>query len=244
MHLPVELEACIIVDNDRYDSCACTPTWGLSIYINLKYEEESIPIIFDVGGDFNVWRNNFLSLNLSREIYGIFISHWHGDHAGALPDVISFLGGGMGVYVPGITPIELRHLKQLGGHVILCEIENVIASGVFSTGTMGLFLKEHALAVHLQDKGLAVFLGCSHPGLIKMVERAMAVSGVNRLYAVIGGFHMSSYTEGVKVSRKLKEYGARYISPIHCTGEGFRRGAREVFGEGFLEGGCGFRFKL
>lgn len=48
-------------------------------------------------------------------------------------------------------------------------------------------------------------VGCSHPRIINILKRAQEVSGVNKIFAVIGGFHISSFTEGIAVGKFLRE---------------------------------------
>src|SRR5205814_6693882 len=49
---------------------------------------------------------------------------------------------------------------------------------------------EHATCYVVQGRGLVVISSCSHCGVINAIRQAMAVSGVNRLHAVLGGFHL------------------------------------------------------
>ena len=42
----------------------------------------------------------------------------------------------------------------------------------------------------LRGRGLVVICSCSHCGLINTIRQAMAVSGVDKLHAVLGGFHL------------------------------------------------------
>ena len=49
---------------------------------------------------------------------------------------------------------------------------------------------EHATCYIVQGRGLVVISSCGHVGLINTIKQAMAVSGVSKLHAVIGGFHL------------------------------------------------------
>ncbi len=46
---------------------------------------------------------------------------------------------------------------------------------------------EHATCYVVQGRGLVVISSCGHLGLINTIKAAMAVSGVGKLHAVIGG---------------------------------------------------------
>ena len=50
---------------------------------------------------------------------------------------------------------------------------------------------DQALVVNLRGKGLVVLTGCGHAGVINTVRQARALSGVERVHAIIGGFHLS-----------------------------------------------------
>lgn len=81
---------------------------------------------------------------------------------------------------------------------------------------------EMALCINLQGKGLVVLSGCAHNGIINTIKRCQEVSGVEEVYAVIGGFHLgfpevpASMTE--KTIEKLREIAPKVIIPQHCTG--------------------------
>ncbi len=49
---------------------------------------------------------------------------------------------------------------------------------------------DQSLAIHLPGKGLVVISGCAHSGIINTIRYAQRITGEERLYAVIGGFHL------------------------------------------------------
>ena len=51
---------------------------------------------------------------------------------------------------------------------------------------------EHEIATNyvVKGKGLVVLTSCSHRGVINTVRQAQAASGVQKVHAVIGGFHI------------------------------------------------------
>jgi 7,8-dihydropterin-6-yl-methyl-4-(beta-D-ribofuranosyl)aminobenzene 5'-phosphate synthase len=57
------------------------------------------------------------------------------------------------------------------------------------------FRHEIATAFHLKGRGLVVLTSCSHRGVVNAVRQAQAVSGVEKVHAVIGGFHLVPYKE-------------------------------------------------
>lgn len=81
---------------------------------------------------------------------------------------------------------------------------------------------EMALCINLKDKGLVVISGCAHNGIINTIKRCQEVSGIDEVYAVIGGFHLG-FPEvprdmPAKTIEKLKEINPKVVIPQHCTG--------------------------
>ena len=85
------------------------------------------------------------------------------------------------------------------------------------------FRHEIATAFNLKDRGLIILTSCSHRGVVNAIRQAQAVSGVQKVHAVIGGFHLAPY--GAEYIRQtiadLKEIGPDYVVPLHCSGEVF-----------------------
>lgn len=80
---------------------------------------------------------------------------------------------------------------------------------------------DQGLVVHLQDRGLVVISGCAHAGIINTVRYAQKITGVGKVYAIIGGFHLSGPQFEPWIERtvqELKEISPQLIVPMHCTG--------------------------
>lgn len=82
---------------------------------------------------------------------------------------------------------------------------------------------EHATCYIVQGKGLVVITSCGHVGLINTVKSAMAVSGVSKVHAVIGGFHLApakaDYIE--HTIDELEVLDPDVVIPMHCSGANF-----------------------
>jgi 7,8-dihydropterin-6-yl-methyl-4-(beta-D-ribofuranosyl)aminobenzene 5'-phosphate synthase len=79
---------------------------------------------------------------------------------------------------------------------------------------------DQALIVNIDGKGLAVILGCAHAGIINTIKHAQKVTGIEDLYALIGGFHLlKANEERIKSTvEALLELNPTIIRPGHCTG--------------------------
>jgi 7,8-dihydropterin-6-yl-methyl-4-(beta-D-ribofuranosyl)aminobenzene 5'-phosphate synthase len=82
------------------------------------------------------------------------------------------------------------------------------------------FIGEQTLVAHVRDRGLVVVTSCSHRGIVGICRHAARVSGVAKIHAVIGGFHLSGL-EAERIDRvveTLRSLEIDYLVPQHCTG--------------------------
>lgn len=97
----------------------------------------------------------------------------------------------------------------------------------------------------VKGKGLVVLTSCSHRGVINTVRQAQAASGVQKVYAVIGGFHIVPPL-GDDYSRQIitmfKEINPDYLIPGHCSGDRFYEIARNELGDKVIHSEVGTRF--
>jgi 7,8-dihydropterin-6-yl-methyl-4-(beta-D-ribofuranosyl)aminobenzene 5'-phosphate synthase len=103
---------------------------------------------------------------------------------------------------------------------------------------------EHATCFVVKGRGLVVISSCSHCGVINAVKQAMAVSGVDKLHAVLGGFHLGvaqpDYLE--HTLSELRALDPDVVIPMHCTGRGFIAKLREAMPERLIDWNTGSRF--
>jgi 7,8-dihydropterin-6-yl-methyl-4-(beta-D-ribofuranosyl)aminobenzene 5'-phosphate synthase len=84
-----------------------------------------------------------------------------------------------------------------------------------------LICDDQALVIHVKGKGLVVISGCGHAGIVNMVAYARALTGVNRVMAVMGGFHLGPaifHDRIGPVVDMLLEFDPAVVAPAHCTG--------------------------
>jgi 7,8-dihydropterin-6-yl-methyl-4-(beta-D-ribofuranosyl)aminobenzene 5'-phosphate synthase len=104
--------------------------------------------------------------------------------------------------------------------------------------------EEHATCYVVKGRGLVVISSCGHTGLINTVRTAMAVSGVDKLHAVIGGFHLvlSSPEYIDHTVTELERLRPDVVLPMHCTGANFIAAMRERMPAQLVESNLGSRF--
>jgi 7,8-dihydropterin-6-yl-methyl-4-(beta-D-ribofuranosyl)aminobenzene 5'-phosphate synthase len=80
---------------------------------------------------------------------------------------------------------------------------------------------EHATCFNVRGRGLVVITSCGHGGIINTVRRAKEVSGVDKIYALVGGFHLAPADCLAKIMAELKALDIEHIFPMHCSGANF-----------------------
>ncbi|HYZ30791.1 MAG TPA: MBL fold metallo-hydrolase [Crenalkalicoccus sp.] len=105
-------------------------------------------------------------------------------------------------------------------------------------------LHEHATCYHVRDRGLVVITSCGHGGIINTVRRARQVTGVEKVYALVGGFHLApapaDYLE--KVMADLAALDIDHVFPMHCSGPNFLEAAKRVMPQALVLCTTGSRF--
>ena len=106
------------------------------------------------------------------------------------------------------------------------------------------FRHEIATAFNLKGRGLIILTSCSHRGVINAIKQAQAASGVDKVHAVIGGFHLAPYKEDYvrETIAALKTMDVDYVIPLHCTGEPFYETAKVEMPNKLLRSYTGTRF--
>lgn len=106
---------------------------------------------------------------------------------------------------------------------------------------------DQALVVNLKSKGLVVLTGCGHAGAINTVRQARTLTGVERVHAIIGGFHLSGPLFEPIVAptvAALRELSPELIVPAHCTGWRATHAIAHEFPDAFVQNSVGTTFVL
>lgn len=167
--------------------------WGFSVIIEFNGKT----ILFDAGGDEKIFINNFEKSGYkSEDIDFVFISHKHWDHIAGLSFIIK----------AGAKQIKSKKFKK-------------IMTGLYTTGELKGKVPEQSLIMDTA-KGLIVVVGCSHPGIVKIVKFVKQKLKKN-IYMILGGFHLYQTKIGEirEIARELKKLGIKRMSPCHCTGK-------------------------
>jgi len=103
---------------------------------------------------------------------------------------------------------------------------------------------EHATCYIVKGRGLVVISSCGHAGIVNTVKSSMAAANVDKVHAVIGGFHLGlakpDYLQ--HTLQELERINPDVILPMHCTGEPFIALLREKMPEKVVHSNVGSRF--
>lgn len=232
----------IVYDNELCsESDGLIRDWGFSCLI--KYNRKNI--LFDTGGNGKILLENMKLLNIDpRSVSAVFLSHAHGDHTGGLA---SFLreNHDVSVYIPKAFPDRIKkEITHLGANLLqIGRDPQQIGEGVYSTGELGEWIKEQSLILDT-PRGSIVITGCAHPGIVKIAERAMKITG-KKILLLIGGFHLCGIrkSEITHIALHLKKLGVINVAPTHCSGEKARLIFKEIFGKNYIPAGLGITIR-
>lgn len=99
----------------------------------------------------------------------------------------------------------------------LTDFESTETPFALDNGTPDYVSDDSAIALKM-DKGLFVITGCGHSGVVNTLEHAKKVSGHDRIFGIMGGFHLKENNRQTKETiNYLRQQGVRHILPSHCT---------------------------
>jgi len=226
----------VIYNHEGADTAGLVKRGGFSAFVRL----EDRSLLFDAGGEASVILENLRSLGLGdAELEALVISHNHWDHVFGLPGVMSGVRNSPPVYVAASAALGIKQ-QFPRATVVGVDGPKHIAPEVWLTGPleiefMGAPLSEQALVLDHPD-GLHVIVGCSHPGIVAIVERVREMFPETPIAFVGGGLHLRSTgkEEIRKIADALESLGVRKIGPSHCTGGTAVGIFRDRWGENFV----------
>lgn len=104
---------------------------------------------------------------------------------------------------------------------------------------------ELGTAFNLIGRGLVVIGSCSHRGIINTVRQAQAVSGIDKVHAIVGGFHLvppQTRDQAMATLGMMQALNPDYVIPGHCTGETFISAAMAAMPEKVIRSVVGTRY--
>ena len=144
--------------------------------------------------------------------------------------------------------VEEREQESIMANGLIAVTGQVKRETDFEKGSPGLetrfndqwipdpFLDDQGIALILKGKGLIVLSGCSHAGIVNTVLHARNITGVQRVHAVMGGFHLGGKSEPLiePTVDAMVSIDPEVIVPMHCTGWKAVQRFAEVMPETFI----------
>ena len=195
----------LTIINDNEPGEGLKNDWGWSILV----ESEKWRILFDADTNPHVIEYNTrkMNINLKNVDLGV-LSHYHGDHYGGF-EYVGRVARGLKIYVP---PGDYEFLKSWGLNPIEVKDARKIGDDLWLSGALGSFIREQAMGIKVDNIGLVVVVGCSHPGADALASKLKEITN-EEIYLVIGGYHSPPKSVLDNLARISK-----YISPAHCSG--------------------------
>ncbi|MCF7886855.1 MAG: MBL fold metallo-hydrolase [Candidatus Omnitrophica bacterium] len=222
----------ILFDKDAIDSKFKTG-WGFSVFTK--------GVLFDTGEDGDFLLSNLKVANIDIDsIKKIVISHDHWDHSGGLWSILK-IKNDLEVYgCKGSSNETKAKIKDFGASFIEVNQQIQIIPNIYTSGQILGFYKSRQIAEQVliikSKKGLVVITGCSHSGIVKIIEKVKENFKNEDIHLVLGGFHlMNKEKREVKlIVQRLKDLGINYVGPTHCTGYEAQQIFRQAFKDKYI----------
>jgi len=219
---------------------------GLSILLET---EDGFKILYDTGPQWEALVHNALLLGKSlKDIDAIVISHGHHDHGNDLIPILDYIGrDGIPIFIHPLAFNRKADIKMNSDKKDLLDMKVdlrlsytplLVYKGIWFSGSVPRrdgnpvhpvrndkgevideVLDDTSLYI-LGEKGIIILTGCGHSGVINIIEHAKEVLGVDRVYAIIGGFHGIGQPKGYleRTVSFLASEEAEILGPCHCSG--------------------------
>jgi 7,8-dihydropterin-6-yl-methyl-4-(beta-D-ribofuranosyl)aminobenzene 5'-phosphate synthase len=187
-------------------------------------------------------RNPHVRIYAPRETFGIFGSSVPGTFYRAnpaLPDSMRYFGGAVPDRIRAGTLWPHANIVLVDSSTMVAPEIRLISLVSEIPGT--LELRELSLVLTTPEGGILI-VGCSHPGIERIVAAAATPDVPLRI--IFGGLHLVAAPDSVigpLVQRLHRHWRIAHIAPGHCTGEFAFAALREEYGSDYVYAGLGTR---
>ena len=142
------------------------------------------------------------------------------------------------ICVTGEIPRKISYEKGMMRH-------RAFIDGIWQSDP--LIMDDRAIVINVRGKGLVVISGCAHAGIINTIIYAQQITAVEKVYAVIGGFHLAGKDFEERIEPTIKELlrlNPDLIVPSHCTGWRAMCAIAKAFPDAFVWNSVGNLYQL
>lgn len=228
-----ELEIRILFDNTSAHE-KLLRSWGFSALIDFRGKR----LLFDSGCDPILLLEHMEKLQIDpKSIEQALISHHHDDHRRGIHWVYEKNPAIQVHYLDCFPEEAFREAAAVKMKPNRVKEPFEVAPGIFSTGPIEGLPPEQALLIET-SQGLVMLVGCSHPGIVKMVETAQRQRKKESIRLLLGGMHLlrTPPEEIRKTINRLLELKVAVVMPAHCTGDAATDMFLSAYGKQFRAG--------
>jgi len=227
---------------DNYSGRNTSAEHGLSYFI----EHKEVRVLFDTGQS-DLFLVNAAKMGIDMTVIArIVLSHGHFDHGDGLPYLSggklvchpgcftkryrnadhSYLGLKCSYretaekfnLVSTDKPYKISDTIWFLGEIPrVTDFESTRTPFSLEDGTPDFVPDDSAIAI-LTEHGLFVITGCGHAGIVNTLEHAKRVTNENRVYGIMGGFHLKKKDrQTMQTIQYLLKHKITHVIPSHCT---------------------------
>jgi 7,8-dihydropterin-6-yl-methyl-4-(beta-D-ribofuranosyl)aminobenzene 5'-phosphate synthase len=117
-----------------------------------------------------------------------------------------------------------------------CDVSQYLSADMAGKTVPDEHIHEHATCFNVKGKGLVVISSCGHVGIVNSVRQAQEVSGIEKVHAIVGGFHLGPAPKDylTDVVAEIKKLKPDVLIPMHCSGLNFIQEARQQMPDNVL----------
>ena len=154
--------------------------------------------------------------------------------------------------IDGRSPVLLAsdHILVLGEIPRTNDFEKGVPTAYFEEGGKiykDRIMDDKGIVLDIHEKGLVVITGCGHAGIINTIQHAQKITGVQKIYCIMGGFHLIGDIGEPTIKRtieEMKRLDPEVIVPCHCTGFKAMQEFQRTFPEAFVLNASGTKIHL